>query len=1626
MKKIKTQENGAKKNGSNSQDDCLIVGVGASAGGVQALKTFFENVPADSGAAYVVILHLSPHHDSQLTEILRTVAAVPVERVTEKVRVEANRVYVVSPNESLAMSDGHIVVSPVQTVEERRAPIDIFFRTLAESHQAHAVALVLSGTGADGSMGIKRIKERFGATFVQNPREAEFSEMPRNSIATELIDEILNVAEIPGKIVEYRTNLGKVTIPNEPETGEAEERQQTALREIFTLLRVRTGHDFSNYKRPTVLRRIERCINVRSAASLPAYAAYLKENPDETTALLKDLLISVTNFFRDKEAFEYLEREVVPKILEGKKSGDAVRVWVAGCATGEEAYSLAMLFAERLSGVLDSPSVQIFATDIDEAAIAAAREGFYTLNDAADVSPERLRRFFIEEAGGYRIRRELRELILFANHNLLKDPPFSRLDLVTCRNLLIYFNHQAQERVLETFHFSLQPNAFLFLGSSESVDGAGDLFASASLEHHVHQTRQVAPRLTRSVPDTSPPLRFNQPFPVLNAHGEKKSEPLERLSFGDLHWQILEQYAPPSLIVNEHFDIVHVSETAGRFLQIAGEISANLLKLIRPELRLELSTAVYQAVQRRTNVVAENVPFQTGERTETINLVVRPIARENGDAAAENYILVIFEPSGNAPSDAEAVVAANEPIAQQLEEELMRSQTRFRQSVEQSEIQAEELKASNEELQAMNEELRSATEELETGKEELQSVNEELITVNQELKIKIEELSQSVNDFQNLMNSTDIGTIFLDRNQRVKMFTPAARQIFNLIPADDGRALADITHRLEYADLTRDVATVLGDLHSIEREVRTTDGAVFLMRITPYRTSEDRISGTIITFVNITTRKGQEDELRHLTARLERQARVFDTTLSNITDFAYIFDREGRFVYTNQPLLNLLGIGLDKVIGRNFHDLNYPEDLAARLQNQIQQVFETGEIVRDETPFTGADGAGGFYEYIFSPIKTEGGAVEAVAGSTRDTTERRRLENGLEFLADFSQSLISLTNETEIVKAFGTQISRLTNASVAAIFEINDAKNEAEIVAEWHQAENRGLNGSFNIPELVSDEFVRRMAAGETVVVRDIAADSHAKGKEQLARFGIGSFVNAPLVRNDEWTLVLGVYHEQPYNWRDDEIALLDEAANRIWAKIITIRADEEVRESESRLQKAMQIETVGVVFFNDAGELLNGSDSYLKMIGYTRQEFDERRLKTADITLPEWMPRTAQALEELKARGVFTPYEKELVRPDGARWWGLFAGARLNERESIEYVVDITGSKLSQAAMRESEERLSLIIKSVEDYAIITTDPNGTINGWNPGAQKMFGWTDSEILGRKTDVIFTSEDRASGVPIQERQTAIETGKSEDERFHLRKDGSRFYVSGIMQTLKNGKIDGFVKIARDMTDKIAAEGIRRDKEMLQKLVGAQEDERKRIARDLHDELGQLLTGLRLKLEAVRKSCEDNEKLCGKIDETQLLAKQVDAGIDFLAWELRPAALDDLGLYAALEKYVREWSHYTGITAELLGSGIQKLRFAPEAETNLYRIAQEALNNVHKHAKAKIVEVVFDRRGDSIVLIIADDGRGFDPQDKTKRDQGIGLIGMQERAALVGGNLEIESAPGNGTTIFVRVPASFAE
>jgi two-component system CheB/CheR fusion protein len=641
-----------------------------------------------------------------------------------------------------------------------------------------------------------------------------------------------------------------------------------------------------------------------------------------------------------------------------------------------------------------APTVQVFATDIDEQAIATAREGFYTEADVADISPERLRQFFIKEPNGYRVRRELRETVLFAHHNLIKDPPFSHLDLISCRNLLIYLNRAAQERVMQVFHFALNVGGFLFLGTSESVDGSTDLFLTIDKEAHVYQSRAIAARLPLPLTEQS----FSQRIVDLRQKEERVQETraLERLSYADLHQRLVEQYVPPSVVVNEEYDIVHLSEHAGRYMQVAGgEPSHNLLNMVRPEIRMELRTALYQAAQNRASVEARGLPVHFDEdRTQLINLLVRPVFSVGDNA--RGFILIIFEDAGEGiespgGSAAEALIAA-EPAARQLEDELVRVKAQLRATVEQYETQTEELKASNEELQAMNEELRSTAEELETSKEELQSVNEELTTVNQELKIKIEELSQSNDDFGNLMNSTDIGTIFLDRALRLKLFTPRACDIYSLIPSDIGRPLSDINGQIAVGDLTTGLEHVLATLQPIQREIQTFTGRWYLMNILPYRTSEDRIEGVILTFLDITGRKEAEGRLRLSEERLR-------LLIESVTDYSIIIqDIEGRIEVWNPGAERMFGFTEAEAVGQSIEIIFTPEDRAQGAHLAEMKMAREQGVAKDERWHLRRDGSRFYVSGVLTSLRDAG--LIGYAKIARDMTESKRTEVELRRVAD--------------------------------------------------------------------------------------------------------------------------------------------------------------------------------------------------------------------------------------------------------------------------------------------------------------------------------------------------------------------------------------------------------------------------------------------------------------------------------------------------------------------------------------------------------------------------------------------------------------------------------------------------
>ena len=836
-----------------------IVGLGASAGGLAALKTLFTAMPQDSGMAFVVVVHLSPDRESHLADLLQPHTSMPVRQVAQTVALEPNAIYVIPPGANLDSIDTHLRLTKLEEKRRERAPIDHFFRTLAATHDGHSIGVVLTGTGSDGTQGLRSIKEKGGVTIAQSTEDAEFDGMPRSAIASGEVDIILPLAEIPAELVRIAGTEPRVKVDVSKDEEPLEE-QNRLLQKIFAQVRARTGHDFNSYKRSTIMRRIARRMQLRHETELSDYLALLREDRDEVIHLFEDLLINVTKFFRDDHVYETLAEKVVPAIFENKKRDDRVRVWSVGCSTGEEAYSLAMLILEEADRYEDRPSIQIFASDMHENSLSRAREGLYPDSIAADVSPERLERFFVSEGGSYRIRKEVREHVVFAPHNLLSDPPFSHLDLVVCRNVLIYLQKSAQEDVIGLFHYALEPEGWMVLGTAETVE-SNELFHCVDKSAIVYRRRNVPPR--------EPPISM---FPLSVPRGRKEVPQVERrdpASFGAMHAKMVEQYAPPSVLVSPNHDIVHYSANAGRFLEMPGGLPTNnVFRLVREPLRVELRAALHAAHSSGASSRSRPVELTTSDGV--VHVIVRVSAAPGGDM--EGFFLVIFDEVAEASSASSQADGSLAPeAASELADELAKNKQRLQAILEEYETSQEEMQASNEELQSANEELRSTLEELETSKEELQSMNEELATVNQENRHRVEELSLLSGDLQNLMASTDIATLFLDRELKIVRFTPRVGELFNVRQSDRGRPLGDLTHRLVDADLHDSARQVLARLSPIEREVKSEAGLWFLTRVVPYRTSDDRIMGVVITLVDITRRKLAEESLMRARDELERR-----------------------------------------------------------------------------------------------------------------------------------------------------------------------------------------------------------------------------------------------------------------------------------------------------------------------------------------------------------------------------------------------------------------------------------------------------------------------------------------------------------------------------------------------------------------------------------------------------------------------------------------------------------------------------------------------------------------------------------------------------------------------------------
>ena len=936
-----------------------IVGIGASAGGLAAFEAFFSGMPADTdpGMAFVLVQHLAPDHKSLLTELIRRYTRMEVFEVEDGMVVRPNCAYIIPPGCDMAFLNGALQLLEPSAPRGQRLPINFFFRSLAQDQHERAIGVVLSGTGSDGTLGVRAIKGGGGMVMAQTPESTEFDGMPRSAIATGLVDYELPPAGMPAQLIAYAANA----FGNAPRAGAVPApKTESAMKKIFVLLRVQTGHDFSKYKPSTIGRRIERRMAVQQIEEIDGYVKFLQQTPSEVESLFRDLLIGVTNFFRDPEAFQILEEQVVPKLFTGKHAEATIRVWSAGCSTGEEAYSLAILLVERMEALKQSYTVQVFATDIDSRAIAAARTGVYPASIAADISPERLARFFTAEHDSYRIHKGIRDLLVFSEQDVIKDPPFSKLDLISCRNLMIYLGADLQKRLIPLFHYALNPGGFLFLGTSEGIGEADALFQVQDRKMKIYRRKEKYPvavradeaRFLPSVTAAAAALRPPAPksaFPV--------KMPLRELT----EQTLLQQVVAAAALVRSHGDILYLHGRSGMFLEPAeGEAGvSNILKMAREGLRQELAVALRKAVETKETVKAPGLRVKTNSHFTAVNLTVRPVT--DTSPSDEPLFLVIIEEALSDASGMSDVSDMSDVRVAALQQQLRAKEEYLQSTCEELESSAEELKSSNEEMQSVNEELQSTNEELETSKEELQSVNEELATVNTELQTKVTDLSRANNDMNNLLSGTGIATLFVDQQMRILRFTPCASEIINLIPGDVGRPVGHIVSNLVgYETLVADVKAVLDTLVPKETEVRTTGGKWFKMRIQPYRTLDNVIEGAVISFADITEIVRTRDALREANDLLRLAVVVRDAH-----DAITVQDLDGRTLAWNPGAARMYGWTEAEALAMNVRDRIPPELRAGALDKMHQ--LSRAEILEP---------------YLTRRITKEGKAIEVSIIST--------------------------------------------------------------------------------------------------------------------------------------------------------------------------------------------------------------------------------------------------------------------------------------------------------------------------------------------------------------------------------------------------------------------------------------------------------------------------------------------------------------------------------------------------------------------------------------------------------------------------------------------------------------------
>jgi two-component system CheB/CheR fusion protein len=1107
----------------NDRQTFPIVGIGASAGGLEAFEKFFTHVPRDSGIAFVIVQHLDPTHDSMLVDIVRRYTRMEVLQVEDGMQVQPNTIYIIPPNRDMSLMHRTLYLTQPEAARGLRLPIDFFFRSLADELHERAICIILSGTGTDGTLGMRAIKGEGGMAMVQTPSSAKYDGMPQNAIATGMVDYTLPPDDMPGQLIKY---VRQEFVPGKRRAEPRLATSSDALQKVFLALRTQTGHDFSQYKPSTIMRRIERRMTVNQIGQVDEYVRYLRHNAVEVDTLFREMLIGVTSFFRDTDAFESLTHKVVPLLFEDRLPRQPVRVWVPGCSTGEEAYSLAIVLKEYMHQNDHDHEIQVFATDIDNHAIEKARTGIYPDSIAADVSPERLSQFFTREGNTFHVVQYIREMVIFAVQNVIKDPPFSSIDLISCRNLLIYLSSDLQKRILPLFHYALKPGGFLFLGTSETPGESSHLFAAIDRKWSLFQ---------RSFEDTTAPMPSD--FALydpnrLTLSDSQESQP--KRSLRELAEQaLLEQYAPPGVVINEQGTILYFHGKTGKYLEPAsGEASLNLFRMAREGLHIVLPTAVREAMKQQSETLRTGIQVRTNGDIQVVNVRVTPMRRRLLLIAFEE--VAVLEPAALDEADTDENDERDQRI-RALQQELRSTREYLQTTNEELQSSNEEVKSSNEELQSTNEELQSTNEELETSKEELQSVNEELVTVNTELRNKIEQLSRTNNDMKNLLASIEVGTIFLDKELHILRFTPAAEQVIHMLESDIGRPLNHLTSTITNADLVVIVKGVLDDLQNREHEVQNQEGRWFVLRAQPYRTTENVVEGVVLTFSDITQQKRVQEELYQHEQLLHGIYRNVDIPI-----FVLDVGADGEFYYQDINPANerLTGYSRARIIGKRNDDLDPPlnPEQVTQARAFYRQCVEQGEPLTYEQQMD-VDNEAHWWIVRLEPIKDAQGQVYQLIGTAQLITEQKQLQATLQRFSDLVARLPQWHaaihrehDESALAEGFGRLLVEVDGYQVVQV-GLCDTGQPDQAITTWVEQRSAGVPSADEqtIDEGVAQQVARSaLHTGELAVIETLDADPvYMPWREVAQACAFASVIAVPLLWETKQLGVVIVYAAQ-------------------------------------------------------------------------------------------------------------------------------------------------------------------------------------------------------------------------------------------------------------------------------------------------------------------------------------------------------------------------------------------------------------------------------------------------------------------------------------------------------------------